>query len=174
MSIMLYKYPGPGKGKHFLHKIHVDYVVIEPKDLDKHLNEGWERSPKKAKELYEKVVSGELFPEKTANDEQVNPDDQPDKEIENLGDFEVNTDVVDPQKKFESDNYESQNDVEHLFDSAVEKNDFDSGPSFGKELATETGVRSEVSEDDYLSAYNQDDQEETEKSEGKRGKKKKK
>jgi len=167
MSIMLYKYPGPGKGKHFLHKIHVDYIVIEPKDLDEYLDQGWERSPKKAKELYEKVVSGELFPEKTKNDNQVNADAQADKEVKDLGDFEMKTEVIEPEDKVESDNPESENDVEHLFDPEAKKVDLDSKPTFGQELEAETEARPEVTEDDfplsendYLSAYDQSDQEE--------------
>ena len=41
MTVMLYKSPG----KHNLHGVMVDYVVVDEADVESRLEEGWSRTP---------------------------------------------------------------------------------------------------------------------------------
>jgi len=88
MSKMLYKIPESGKGAYFLHKIWVDYKVIDEKDLDVYLNGGWSETPLKAKEAYEeglkedKTIISEPNPDFMVDDGE---EEQPEEELDSEG-----------------------------------------------------------------------------------------
>jgi len=45
MSVMLYKCPG----KHLLHEIKCDYIVVDESEVESNLSKGWSKSPTEAK-----------------------------------------------------------------------------------------------------------------------------
>lgn len=116
---MIYKYPG----KFNLHGLMVDKVIIESKDADEYLEQGWSKSPKAAKKLFDEVTA-EPVEEVQEEEQDSEPEEiEVEERLEELPELETTDRNQDVTTEFSQEKGKKEEDIGDSNDLFKDLND---------------------------------------------------